>query len=280
MPVETPTRTAPLRAMTGGMAAGAVAGLVGAQPARPAAPNRVSNLDVPRVDQGNSNACGTTSMTMILQFWGHNVTRQQVDANIRRSNLADMPTAPDLIVLNARARGMRAELQTGSSLDDLARMVDAHVPVQVLLDPMDENGRFDSSDVNLHYMVVTGVERDAQGRVTHVLGNDPAGGGTFRHTAENFERAWSNLKLKGVPVGINRLIISMVPNNRHYQHIQLPANGLLGDIFSPSRLAREGIAVTALVVNGADAVVTGGAAAGRWVGNQATRFGRWVGLVR
>ena len=107
-------------------------------------------------DQGNTNACGTTSLANVLTDWGKPTTHEQVDSDIRHF---DLFTAPDKIVDYARDHGMRAELKADASVNDLAKMIDQGVPPIVLMDPDSD------SNANLHYMTVTGYNKDASGKM-------------------------------------------------------------------------------------------------------------------
>lgn len=221
---------------------------------------RASRLNVVLQGQGLSNACGTTSLAMLLSYWGIPTTHAQIDAVIRRTN---MPTSPDDLVRYAESLGMRASLKTDASLDDLTAMLDQGVPVQVLIDPLDPTGTMpvNRNDAILHYVNVTGYQRGPDGRISTLTICDPGREG-YRYTipAGEFEKLWSNLKLMGAETGINRLMIAMAPGDgrdvvgldgkvRKAQDIRLPKDDT-NPFFAPSKPARVTMQGLANVTNG------------------------------
>ena len=114
-------------------------------------------LDVPQMDQGNTNACGTTSLAMISTFLGRPVTHEQIDASIRN---VDIGSAPDNLVSWAREHGLEASMKNEASFDDITRMIDQGLPPMALIDPGS------SRDFLSHYVVVSGYERGADGKVS------------------------------------------------------------------------------------------------------------------
>lgn len=220
-----------------------------------------NDLGVVPQGQGNTNACGTTSLAMLLSYWGKLTDHFKIDRSIRRM---DMPTSPDDIVRYAESQGMRASMKSDASLSDLASMIDQGVPVQVLMDPLFGSGKteFDPSDSTLHYVTVTGYERGPDGKIANLVISDPGGSGShYKVDAREFEEAWSNLRLLGAETGLNRVMVAMVPNDdrviegtdgkrRRASDIRLPGNGLLGDVFSPSKPGRVTMQGLANVTNG------------------------------
>jgi hypothetical protein len=154
-------------------------------------------------------------------------------------------------------------MKTDASLEDLGSMIDQGVPVQVLIDPLTGSNRstFNPDDPVLHYVTVTGYERGPDGKIAKLVISDPGGAGShYKVDAKDFEKAWSNLKLKGADTGINRLMIAMVPNDdriivgtdgkrRKASDIRLPSNGVL-DWFSPSKPGRVTMQGLANITNG------------------------------
>lgn len=221
---------------------------------------RSNRLNVVLQGQGLSNACGTTSLAMLLSYWGIPTTHGQIDAVIRRTN---MPTSPDDLVRYAESLGMRASLTTDASLDDLASMLDQGVPVQVLIDPLDPSGTMpvNRNDAILHYVNVTGYQRGPDGRIASLTICDPGREG-YRYSvpAGEFEKLWSNLKLLGAETGINRLMIAMAPGDgrdvvgldgkvRKAQDIRFP-KGDSNPFFAPSKPARVTMQGLANLTNG------------------------------
>ncbi|MNW99281.1 Peptidase C39 family protein [compost metagenome] len=217
-------------------------------------------LNVVLQGQGLSNACGTTSLAMLLSYWGIQTNHDAIDAVIRRTN---MPTAPDDLVRYAENLGLRASLKTDAGLEDLAAMLDQGVPVQVLIDPMDPSGHppGNPNDAILHYVNVTGYQRGPDGRISRLTICDPGNvGRRYSMTAAEFEKVWSNLKLMGLDTGINRLMIAVAPaddrvivgldgKSRKACDLYLPkAEGRAA--FSPAMPARVTMQGLANVMNG------------------------------
>jgi hypothetical protein len=193
-----------------------------------------NDLGVLAQNQGNTNACGTTSMANVMTYWGKPTTHNEIDKSIRAF---DVFTAPDKLVDYARDHGLRAEIKTDASVDDLAKMVDQGVPPIILMDP--DSG----SNANLHYMTVTGYNRDASGKISDVVVADSAGGNRYTMSAQELQQKWGDLKMQGVSTGLSNVMISTVPNDgrsvvggdgvsRKASDIQLPSSSLTSDIKS------------------------------------------------
>jgi len=208
--VETPkTATVAARAQdvfTAALSSSILPGTSGKYGQAPSGARKLSpnDLGVLAQNQGNTNACGTTSLANVMTHWGMPRTHQQIDSSIRAF---DMFTAPDKLVAYARDNGLRAELKTDAKLDDLARMVDQGVPPIVLMDP--------DSDKNaiLHYVTVTGYNRDANGKISDVVIADSAGGHRYTMSADEFQKKWDNLKMGGIGTGLNNVMITTVPRD-------------------------------------------------------------------
>lgn len=153
------------------------------------------------------NACGTTSLSMLLNFWKGNTdayNHSQIDKMVRRG--PDMYSSPLNLRDYARAEGFRSEVKNQASLDDLKAYVDQGVPVQVLYDPNRDGG-----DATLHYVNVIDYEADAQGNVTDVVIADPAGGRIDTVPVAEFKERWDKLKFMNVPTGTSNLMIVTLP---------------------------------------------------------------------
>lgn len=156
------------------------------------------------LDQGSTNGCGTTSLSMMLNYMAGGkplFDRERVDKAIRHY---DMFTSPGDIAAYAERHGLEASVHTDGSMADLKRLVDQGLPVQVLLDVSDEH---DGS--GLHYEVVTGYGTGPDGKTYVELAN-PWGQREFM-AEDKFMERWSNLSAKGFPLGINRAMIAMKP---------------------------------------------------------------------
>lgn len=230
--------------------------------------------------EGTLNACGTTSAAMLLSYLKGkpgSVTIDQLDARFRAFN---GPTSPHNVASALEAHGQQVAVKQGSNLDELGRLVDQGTPALVLIDP-DGNG----SDQTLHYVLVTGVVRDAQGQVAKVKianpwGDAAPGPNASRQLetmdAADFDQKWADLKFMGHSAQMDRVLIAAKP-----QDASVAFRGADGQTRSGDRLWQpkdEGLGVVPKLVdwgldvgNAADAVVG-------WGGGVAKKVGGWFGL--
>jgi hypothetical protein len=235
-----------------------------------------NDLGVIPQDQGNTNACGTTSLANVMTHWGMPRNHDQIDDDIRAF---EMFTAPDKLVEYARDNGMRASLKADANLNDIASMIDQGAPPIVLIDPDEDN------NATLHYVTVTGYNRDANGNISELIIADSAGGERYPMSAEKFQQQWDNLKLGGVPTGLNNVMITAVPNDgrnvvggdgqtRNVNDIQLPKSSFWSTL--KSGFARGIANLLSNVTNTAENVWNGIKSVGSWVSNAASNVGNWV----
>lgn len=133
--------------------------------------------DVPLVRQ-TFNACGPSSITQVLRYYGIPATLAEVSRATRPSERSYMTA--QAIVQFAPTRGLGARLYRGGSVQAVRRGVAMRVPLIVLHD-VTVSGR-----VVPHWRVAVGFD-DAR-RVVHVV--DPLLGRVLVPYA-TFERAWS-----------------------------------------------------------------------------------------
>jgi hypothetical protein len=169
-------------------------------------------------DQGNTNSCGTTSLTSVLKYFGSDIKDHfEIDKAIRSARF-DMFTAPGDIVSYAKSKGFKAGLNNNSTPEDLASFIDKGVPVIILIDPGDQY------DFNMHWIVIKGYERNDKGEIDKVNIADPAGGWTYTKDMESLKKQWGNIRVgfENIPVlgresvstGYNNLMIPIVPKNK------------------------------------------------------------------
>lgn len=208
---------------------------------RPPEPFQVE-LPVPLRTQ-ERNACGTTSLAMIAQYFGRNVTPQEIDRTSRSFGLF---TSPDNLLSWARNNGFRAEMKNDASIDDLTRMIDQGVPPMCLVDSGSR------TDIQLHYVVVSGYDRGPDGEVSRLRLSDPMG--RLREvTPEQFLREWDDIPFVGVRTGERRLMMTFVPEGnrpitapdgtvRPASSIELPKSSLGADLRNmPVRNLQDGV---------------------------------------
>lgn len=158
-------------------------------------------------DGADLNACGTTSMSMLLNFWKGEpgeYSHQKLDRVVRQG--PDMFSSPLNLRDYARSQGFRSEVKNNANLDDLKGYVDKGAPVQVLYDP---DG--DGSDSTLHYVNVIDYKADDQGNITDLVIADPAGGKIKTVSREEFQRRWDNVEFMNLPTGVNNMMIVTLP---------------------------------------------------------------------
>lgn len=209
-----------------------------------------NDLGVLAQDQGHTNACGTTSLANVMTYWGMPRTHEQIDQAVRPF---DLFSAPDKLVSYAQDNGLRAELKNGASLEDLAHAVDQGTPPIVLIDPDNDK------NANLHYVSVTGYNRDPSGKVSELAIADSAGGYRYTVPAADFQKQWDKLKMEGVSTGLDNVMITTVPKDnrpvvggdgvtRNADQIQLPKSSLGATLESaPARAAADVLATGAHV---------------------------------
>ncbi len=165
---------------------------------------------MPFYDQGSTNACGTTSLAMILGYLvGAEIDRTNIDREMRRS---DSFSSPADLVAYARSQGLSAEMYNHGDVEGLMELVDQGIPCQVLV------GNGGSMDVrNLHYMAVTGMRQE--GGESYVVLHDPnRGEGERAMLLEDFVQQWE------APIGgLDKFFIAYAPGS-----IQLPPSDTRG----------------------------------------------------
>lgn len=150
-----------------------------------------SQMNVPN---GYANyACGPASLAMVMAAEGRappSVLQVALRAGTQRSSAG---TSHDGLISAARSYGFTP--RTGFGWNALAQSLAMGHPVvaHVTTGPLSNRPYGYAGG---HYVVVTGLARDANGRITHVVCNDPATsyaskGQGIRYSVADFERAWS-----------------------------------------------------------------------------------------
>jgi predicted double-glycine peptidase len=167
---------------------------------------------------------------MVESYFGHPTTHEQIDPEVRAFNLG---TAPDDLASYANSHDLRASVKNEGSLEDLAKNVDQGIPTMVLTDA--PGNAPDPKNGENHYVVVTGYQRDASGKISKVNVADPWGV-KREMDAKDFDSRWANGKQLGISTGDSRLMISLAPNSgtvtgtdgvtRQAKDLQLPKDSL------------------------------------------------------
>ena len=162
---------------------------------------------MPFNDQGDSNGCATTSLSMVLEYFGIHMTREEIDQAIRRGDNF-LGSSVDDILEFARDHGLEAEGYNNGTWEEVKSMIDQGYPVLASVDSDDNIKGTDTSDpsktVGLpdgrHVITITGYGTDPATGEEYVLyhdpnyGDDPATaakeGGELRMSVSDFEKAW------------------------------------------------------------------------------------------
>jgi len=151
----------------------------------------LSQLNVPN---GYANyACGPTSLAMVMAAEGKpapSVLQVALRAGTQRSS-----AGTDHAGLLRAVRSYGFPGVTGSGWNALNRTLAAGHPVVAHVNTASLSNR-PYHYAGGHYVVITGLEHDSRGRITHVVCNDPATsfaskGKGIRYSFREFERAWS-----------------------------------------------------------------------------------------
>jgi hypothetical protein len=137
---------------------------------------------MPLLNQGRSNGCGTTSLAMILTFLGVERTQTEIDAEMRRQ---DIFAAPNDLAQYARGVGLNAKMYNHGTAQELVHFVDQGVPTQILT-TADGSG----DPAKMHYVVITGYERQQDGSVSFEVQNPWGVHQTW--SAEELDARWGN----------------------------------------------------------------------------------------
>jgi len=140
---------------------------------------------MPFYDQGDTQGCGTTSLAMVLKYFGVDISREAIDKVLRRTDSSAGSNPGDLIEF-ARDHGLEAEGYNNASWEDMKAMIDQGYPCIASIGT--GGGR--------HLITITGYETGADGKV-RVLYHDPEHGdeagvkGTEQKmTLDEFKQKW------------------------------------------------------------------------------------------
>jgi len=132
--------------------------------------------DVPYFNQGSTYWCGPASMAMVLNYWGHNETMEDIASQIydpqrRLTTIMDMAMYP-------QALGFYTESFVGS-IDSIELYIQQGVPLIVLQ-------RFSLQESYGHYRVVVGYSA----KNSTVTTFDPIIGSDYEFSYEVFMELW------------------------------------------------------------------------------------------
>lgn len=172
-------------------------------------------------EQGMNNSCGTTSEAMALSTFGLPFDQKTdftvIDKAIRPWGFgAGTPTGPSDIVDFARDMGMQAQQYSKCDVEDIAKQLREGRTVTVLCNyesPLDKMFNQSTQGSIVHYVNITGVERDAEGKISAVHVRNPWGSSYTNETipVEDFKKMWTDVRAAGSSVGGIQDILRAVP---------------------------------------------------------------------
>ena len=166
-------------------------------------------LSVPYTEQPDGYTCGPTSLRMVMAFYGVSKTVSEISNYM--ASWGDSPyydgVGPNAIVAAAQHYGFSSTV-TQYGWDNLKNAIAAGHPVianiQILANNYPRyypsNSPAYTSYSGGHFVVVVGLQANADGSIQYVVVNDPSRG-TVKYTYSSFETSWVNNK--------NRLLIRL-----------------------------------------------------------------------
>lgn len=143
------------------------------------------------------NACGTTSLARVLNYFGRNVSPDDIDDRIRSSSF-EMFSEPIGLKDFAESSGLNAEVYIGGDLEEVRALVHRGIPVM-----LDISSIANSTDVNNgHWVVVISFcELPADyppGATRTVIGIYDPNGKQFGISPEDLNLFWGTMELEGI----------------------------------------------------------------------------------
>ena len=157
-------------------------------------------LSVPYYEQPDSYTCGPTSLMMIMEYYGVRKTVNQISKYC--AGIGDSPyydgIGPATIVSAAKYYGFPAAAQKYGWSELKRAIEDNHPVIGHLHITAGGNPRCYPDDTPLyssftggHYVVVRGLQADANGNVLYVVINDPSKGSNIKITYASFDSSWA-----------------------------------------------------------------------------------------
>ena len=145
----------------------------------------MDDTKMPPIDQGKSNACGSSSRAMIMDYLGVPVSRGDIDKEIRR---IDQGLPPQPLIDYAREHGLEAEFYNHGSWDEIKGLIGRGIPVQAQI-----NTEADGSKTHMHWVAVVGFRTDPKtGEEQIGFRNSADGGKVDWMSRADFEKKWSH----------------------------------------------------------------------------------------
>jgi hypothetical protein len=169
----------------------------------------------------NNNACGTNSLYSVMahHLGGTKVDFDDLDSEVRAVN-SDWGASPRDLTAYARSKGLATSLHMRGDAQTLKSMIDAGLPVIVLINPKEGKGDAEGAKKGaLHYVVVTGYQGQGATPDTWIIQNPWPTDDNNRNpygdrqelTNDVFMAKWTNIRMKGMDTPIERLMITVAP---------------------------------------------------------------------
>jgi hypothetical protein len=164
----------------------------------PLLPGAANEQRMHAVNQSGSQACGTASLSMIMDYLGRPTSFQQIDREVRRT---DHGATPGPLIDYARTHGLNAEGYQNGSWEEMKSFIARGIPVQALY-----NTQANGDPANGHFVAVVGFRTDpATGKEQILVRNSANGGKIEAQDRADFEHKWSN------HFGYNKFFIAYAP---------------------------------------------------------------------
>jgi ABC-type bacteriocin/lantibiotic exporter with double-glycine peptidase domain len=175
----------------------------------------LKELAIQPIYQGRTNGCGTACLAMVLNYYtdagGEPLTQSLLDTTHRPFN---MFTAPAVLVELAEQYGLEAHVYQSMTCEALKTFLDEGQPVLVLV-------KVDPSLSGFHYLLLIGYEGETIVFLDPARSKQPRRHMPFDEFAEKY---WTNLRVHGCPVGIDRfaLVFAQKTGGTKRLHQQYP----------------------------------------------------------
>jgi len=162
--------------------------------------------DVPYITQGSDNTCGQAVMTMLLQYWGHDIDYQTV---VDEGNPFNLGSSYDAVQDYLKSKDLEVQAYRGGSLEAILSQIHQGRPVMVLLDF--------GSLTYAHYVLVVGYDAQRNSMILHESRSGP-----YREVdVDSFLEMWDNEPVVNLPIfggeNYERLMFAVAPTDSKTQ---------------------------------------------------------------
>jgi hypothetical protein len=154
-------------------------------------------LDINSIKQ-KPKACGTTSLAMVLNYFGKDVSPDELDNQVRKGNYG---TTVSLVQEAAEKQGVNAVVLNNSNYEEIKEHVDKGHGIMAVVDSFERR-----TDGKTHFLVISGYREEngkRQIQITNTNGKDP----TWQDYDDFVENRWSQVDIYGIDTGRDNLAI-------------------------------------------------------------------------